>query len=210
MTNPQIPFEVEIRCHFDSPDEAYATLPFLKANLRQERGWTAAFYGLEFFQSGKLLRVAGDIYSNESRSFLGWKGPDTGKFANIRQEMDEEITCGITDSSILKTLGGRTSFAGKPEVVRELERLGFHRFMSFEGADLRGEHEPLGIGLKLMRCDALKWPLLVELEKMASTSEEAILAEKALFEISQQYNLQSRLLRDEPPTLLYQALHPSK
>jgi hypothetical protein len=210
MMKSKIPFEVEIRCHFDTPDEAYTTLPFLKPSLSLEQGWKADFYGLEFFRSGKLLRIAGDVMGNESASFLGWKGPDTGKFANIRQEMDEEITCGITDSSILKLLGGKTGFASQPEVALELERLGFQRFMSFKGADLRGHYEPLGVGLKLMRCDALKWPLLVELEKMAPTAEEALLAEKALFEISERFHLQSRLLREEPPTLLYQALRSSK
>jgi hypothetical protein len=208
--NSTIPFEVEIRCHFETEEEAYAALPFLKPNLHQQRGWKSRIYGPEFFQSGKLLRIAGDIFGKQSRSFLGWKGPDTGTFANIRQEIDEEITRGITDSVILKSLGGQTNLSGPSEVALELERLGYHYFMSFEGDDLRGDYGPLGIGLKLMRCDSLKWPLLVELEKIAQTREEALLCEKALFDISQKYNLRSRLLRDEPPTLLYQALHSSK
>jgi hypothetical protein len=103
ILNPQ--FEVEIRCHFDTADDAYKVIPFLHSCLRHEMVWSSSFYGQEFFKSGQLLRMSKTTVDNKTKYYLGWKGCDTGTFANIREELDEVITDGIIDSQILRKLG---------------------------------------------------------------------------------------------------------
>jgi len=92
-------------------------------------------------------------------------------------------------------------------VVLELEHLGHREFMSFQGSDLAGYHKLLGIRVKLMTCPVLKWPLLVEIEKTADAEDEAVKCERALLELSRQFHLQSRLVREEPPSLLYDTIN---
>lgn len=199
-------FEVEIRCHFDSPEEAYKVLPFVRSCLRREISWVTRYYGLTLFKSGQLLRVSEVVYHGEVRHYLGWKGPDIGGFANIRQEVDEEITAGLVNSAIMRRLGAKGEIGTADAVGGELERLGHHQFMSFGGSDLTGYEEPLGLNVKLMTCPVLRWPLLVELEKTANTEEEATQCELELHELSTKFQLQSRLVREEPPSLLYAGL----
>jgi hypothetical protein len=79
--------------------------------------------------------------------------------------------------------------------------------MSFSGKNTIGRYEPLDIGIKLMSCDQLKYPLMVEIEKIASTEKEARLCEKQLYEISNELNLQDRLVKEEPTHLLYEAVY---
>ena len=75
--------------------------------------------------------------------------------------------------------------------------------MSYQGKNLVGYYEPLDIYVKLMECPVLKWPLLVELEKKANTLEEAVKYERDLLELSQQFNIQDHLVKEEPSSLLY-------
>jgi len=51
-------YEVEIRCHFSNADEAYRTIPFLRACLKHEMVWFSGIYGEDFFKAGKLLRMS--------------------------------------------------------------------------------------------------------------------------------------------------------
>ena len=97
--------------------------------------------------------------------YVGWKGPDSGKFANIRQEVDEQITP-TTSSRILNFLGGKAQVSSLKDVTGELDRLGHSQFMEFEGEDSSGYDEKYGVHLKLMTCRKLKWPLIVEIEKI--------------------------------------------
>jgi hypothetical protein len=202
-----VPFEVEIRCHFESQEAAYTVLPFLHDCLQsQSVPWVSRIFGLSVFKSGQLLRVAEVVRHGKSQYYLGWKGPDVGQFANIRREIDEECTHGIVDSAILRKFGADGD-AGTPDAAaRKLEELGHKEFMSFSGSDLAGYDKSLGVSAKLMVCPVLRWPVLVELEKMASTEQEAIQREAELRELSLGFRLQSRLVREEPPTLLYTGL----
>jgi hypothetical protein len=77
--------------------------------------------------------------------------------------------------------------------------------MSWRGADLLGDYKPLGVSMKLMTCRTLKWPVLVEIEKSAKTKEEALVSENELRAFCDRFGLNDRLVRDEPPTLLYEA-----
>jgi hypothetical protein len=77
--------------------------------------------------------------------------------------------------------------------------------MSFRGYDRFGYYEPLGLHLKLLHCRTLKWPVLVEFEKTAHSQEEALLREQELGEFCDRFGLNGRLVREEPPTLLYEA-----
>ncbi|OGO35777.1 MAG: hypothetical protein A2147_07940 [Chloroflexi bacterium RBG_16_57_8] len=204
MTNLQSIFEVEIRCRFSEPDEAFAVLPFLAPCLGREISWVTRYYGEALFRSGQLLRMTEVNEHGKMGYYLGWKGRDTGVFANIRLEVDEEITVGVTNSPVIRRLGGSVGRLTTANVTQELQRLGHREFMSFRGSDLTGYDEQLDLKVKLMTCPTLKWPLLVELEKTAYSEQEAIRCERELLELSRGLQLQDRLVKEEPPTLLYE------
>ena len=149
------------------------------------------------------MRMSEVISANELRNYLGWKGIDIGSYANIREEIDEDITRGIKDSAVLKLLGGNSEISSPEEAGQELARLGHWVFMSFHGINSLGYDETLNVATKLMNCFDLTWPCMVELEKTAHTEQEARERETELREISQMFKLDSRLVREEPPTLLY-------
>ena len=201
-------FEVEIRCHFDSRDQAFKIMPFLPACLQGHTPvtWLTRFFGLPLFKSGQLLRVAEVRQDGNVRRYLGWKGPDTGRFANIRQEIDEEFTNGIASSSVLRQIGGTERSLAGNAVLEELDRLGHRQFMSFQGSDLTGYETTLDLKVKLMTCPVLRWPLIVELEKSADSEAGAALCEEELSELTERSGIRGRLLRKEPPTLLYEQL----
>ena len=67
---------------------------------------------------------------------MGWKGEDTGTFANIREEIDEIITCGVSESRILDKLGSQNKTLPRNKISAELKKLGYQRFMFWRGADL--------------------------------------------------------------------------
>ena len=201
--NPQ--FEVEIRCHFDSADDACKTIPFLHSCLRHEMIWSSSIYGLEFFRAGKLLRMSKTTVDGKTKYYLGWKGGDSGTFANIREEIDEVITNGITDSEILRKLGTQNPTLSRKEIGAELKLLGYDKFMSFRGYDLFGDYKPLAVSMKLLNCRSLKWPILLEIEKTAKTRGDALTKEAELRDFCDRYSLHDRLVREEPPTLLYAA-----
>ncbi len=198
-------FEIEFRCHFSNNDEAYKALPFLSSCLKGEKTWVDTFYGLGLFKSGQVLRISDVFIGDETRYYLGWKGPDIGKFANIRQELNEEVTNSITNSAIMEWIVGTQRPYTYHEIIQELEQLGHHRFMSYQGKNLVGRYEPFDIDVKLMTCPVLKWPLLVEVEKMTITEKEAIQCQQDLRELCSRFQLESSLIRKEPPSLLYAA-----
>jgi adenylate cyclase class IV len=195
-------FEVEFRCHFNTPDDAYQALPFMRSCLTRKAVWTSDFYGLELFQSGQLLRTAVVSEGKKKKYYMAWKGPDTGHFCNIRREIEENIT-DSTNSPILKLLGGREGVHGRSEVIQEFERLGYHRFMSWSGIDLSGLYQPHDVKVKMMSATAIKWPIIVEIEKIATTENEALDGERQLYDFSREFKLQEYIFKEEPPTLLY-------
>jgi adenylate cyclase class IV len=205
MTDTVSSFEVEIRCHFNDTGEAYGILPFLQSSLREQDrvSWVTRFYGLDLFRSGELLREAEVVQNGQVRRYLGWKGPDVGHYANIRQEIDEEFSDGMADSAIFKRLGGREEPIRRGDVVHELERLGHRQFMSFKGTEIKGYDETFDIKVKMMSCPVLKWPLIVEIEKTAYAEEEAYEREKELQKIALKFKIENRMSREEPPSLLY-------
>ena len=198
-------YEVEIRCHFDSVEEAYNKIPFLRACLKHEMVWASGIYGKEFFKAGKLLRMSKTTVDGRTEYYMGWKGEDTGTFANIREEIDEVITDGVTDSRIMEKLGSQNRTLPRNKISAELKKLGHRRFISWRGIDLFGEYKPLGVSMKLMTCRTLKWPVLVEIEKSAYTKEDALLNENELRAFCDRFGLHDRLVREEPPTLLHEA-----
>jgi hypothetical protein len=206
MIFPDAVYEVEFRCQFRDKEEAYRVLPFLSNSLTREYSWTDAYYGLNIYQSGQVLRASSVSSAEETRYYLGWKGPDNGNFANIRREHNEEITHGISDSAIMKWLTGIKREYALQEIIPEIERHGYKCFMSYQGQNLNGRYESLGINVKLMNCDALRWPLLVEMEKIARTEAEARVFETDLTEISQRFQIQRYIVKEEPGTLLYEAV----
>lgn len=210
MTDPEPSFEVEIRCRFDTYNQACESLPFLPGCLQRgtSYSWRTGIYGLGVFKSGSLLRAGRVVKAEGARRWLGWKGPDLGSFANIRQEIDEDFSTGITNSLILKRLGGKEHLASPEAVIMELQRLGHHEFMAFGGNDTSGYDDQTEISVKMMNCPSIKWPLMVELEKSAATMAEALKHEHELYKLSQDLNLKGWLVREEPPTLLFSSLFP--
>ena len=205
MLFPQAHYEIEFRCQFNNDAEAYRILPFLKASLNKEYTWFDNYHGMEVYQRGEVLRASGVDGVSGKRFFLGWKGPDQGRFANLRRELDEETTGGLVDSAILQQFCGVLKTWTADEVAPALERAGYLKFMHYEGHSLTGRDEKLGVNTKLMHCPVLKWPLLVELEKLANSESEARQCEKDLEAICRDYNLTQYLVKEEPGTLLYQA-----
>ena len=67
-------YEVEIRCHFDSVEEAYNKIPFLRACLKHEMVWASGIYGEEFFKAGRLLRMSITTIDCRTEYYMGWKG----------------------------------------------------------------------------------------------------------------------------------------
>jgi hypothetical protein len=198
------PFEIEFRCRFESEEEAFAVLPFLRPSLRREVGWTDTYYGLDIFRRGEVLRLASVVFAGDTRYFLGWKGPDAGSFANLRQELNEEVPEGITGSAILAAFAGRDDRVERDQIGPALEAAGHTRFMSYAGRSLTGRDERLALNTKVMHCEILRWPLLVELEKLAPSESEARRYEQDLLALCREYWLDDRLVPEEPGTLLYE------
>lgn len=199
--------EVETRVFFTSPEEAFSRIPFLKEALTRKNRWSTTHYGFQLFSEDQVLRINQTIEDDwHFRFFLGWKGKDCGKFANIREEIDEEITNGIEDSRIFSLLGGATSHASPESVLNELNRLGFDAFMTFHGCNQTGFYQELGIDLKLMNCPSLSTPYIVEIEKTASHMSDALSKEEDLRRIVDELGLTNRLIHEEPPTLFYATL----
>ncbi|NLG84678.1 MAG: hypothetical protein GX493_08765 [Firmicutes bacterium] len=207
MDHPSCSLEVETRLHFADREEAFRLLPFLRSCRWTEIEWETSFWGEELFLAGFLLRLAqGGPSGGPYEYSLGWKGPDRGKVVNIREEIEEEITEGLIDSRILAMLGAPGRRLRREEVAAVLEELGHARFMSFSRRSLLGVDPAYGFKLKLMSCPILRWPLLLEIEKSAATWEEARAAEKAIISFLEGHGLLDRLVREEPPTLLYEVM----
>jgi hypothetical protein len=201
-------FEVETRVHFQDEAELFEVLPFLQSCFNRRTQWETVHYGLEKHYQDEVLRIGKIFKAGEIHYYLGWKGPDQGSFANIRAELDEEITHGVKESEILAKLGGRTELPSYEAVLAELHLLELEPFMAFSGENSWGFYEPDQIDLKLMQAPALIYPCLLEAEKKASTIKDAKAKETDLRRFAAAHNLLSRIIRAEPPTLLWQNCHP--
>ena len=138
-------YEVEIRFCIAQPAEAFVLLPFLEQSLRSPKQWSTEIIGRDLYESGRLLRLGRAISTTRTSYWLGYKGPDIGTVANIRQEWGEEITDGIQASAILPTLGLAADYPTHSAVVDALTKAGYTPFMHFAGVDRLGYYEPLQI-----------------------------------------------------------------
>ena len=197
-------YEIEIRFCVEQAAEAFALLPFLEASLGAPKVWSTDIVGRAIYESGRLLRLGRVPPAGNTRYYLGYKGPDLGTFANLRQEWGEEITTGIVGSAILPTVGLTDSYTTATAVVDALTDAGHTPFMGFAGVDRLGYYAPLAVHTKLCQCEAiLDHRFLIELEMSASSLEDARAAERRLQELAEEYRITDRLFRDEPPTMLY-------
>jgi adenylate cyclase class IV len=202
-------YEVETRLSFSNPAQVWDRLPMFKPLINQAVEWNTIHYGPTLFHTDQILRINHTIQQGKSSSSLGWKGPDQGKSVNIRLEMEEDITRGIQNSEILARLDGQKCFDSVAAVASGLMQLGHCKFMEYSGNNLTGEYKPQGFHLKLMLASnpALRYPLLLEIEKTAHSLAEALEYEREINEFVRRYRLEDRMIREEPPTLLFQALH---
>ncbi|MCR2044042.1 hypothetical protein [Anaerosalibacter massiliensis] len=199
-------YEIETRVYFSSQEEAFNTLPFLHECLKKKTEFETRMYGIELFNSGKILRVSQVKDNKKLRTYLGYKEPDIGKIFNIRNEIDEEITYGINESFILKFIQGIKKEVNTGNINKLLESLGYKQFMSLTGTNITGYYEKFQIDLKLMKCSTLKYPLLLEIEKSAEVVEEAFCKELELKNFISEYKLESRIVKEEPPILLRKSI----
>jgi hypothetical protein len=198
-------YEIEIRFCVASPAEAYALLPFFEQSLRAPKNWATDIIGCELYKAGRLLRLGRTLAADRTRYSLGYKGPDLGTIANIRQEWGEEITDGIQASAILPMVGLAADYPTYTAVIDALYSAGYTPFMNFAGVDRLGYYAPLDLHTKLCQCEAiLDQQYLIELEMSATSLEEARTAETRLQALAEEYHLTDRLFRAEPPTMLYQ------
>lgn len=209
--NRRIPpiYEVETRLHFVNLGEFEDALPIFQPFINQEVEWHTIHYSPALFQADQILRINHTIRQGKSSSSLGWKEPDQGRSVNIRVEMEEDITQGIQNSDILAQLGGKKILKSSEAVAAELVDLGYPQFMEYSGKNIIGEYEPQGFHLKLMLSSnpPLRYPLLFEIEKTACSLKEAAAFEREIVDFIRQYRLEDRVMHEEPPTLLYQALN---
>jgi len=199
-------YEVEFRCHFDSKEEAFNLIPFLSSCLKIDKVWVDTYYGIDLFKSGQALRISDILSGGDSQHYLTWKGSDTGDFANIRQEIEENITPDIENSTILERFGATKKSYMLVQIASELERLGYTKFMTLQGHNATGIYEPAGINMKLMNCPALKWPLMVEFEITAPNKTEAVRYQSELKALYHKLKLEDYRVAEEPATLLYNQL----
>lgn len=202
-------YEVEIRFCVPTAEEAYRLLPFLAASLGPEKPWYTQIIGREIYEAGKLLRMGYVPPDGSGRTYLGYKAMDEGTFANIRQEWGEEVTDGAAASIILAQLGLPTTSPSPTALREQLAVAGHTPFMDFAGVDRQGYVPALDVHTKLMRCPKILGDqLMVELELTAASKAEAGLAEEKLRQLAVEYAITDRLIREEPPTLLYQVSFP--
>lgn len=195
-------YEIETRVYFESQEEAFNTLPFLHDCLKKKTEFETKMYGIELFNSGKILRVSEVKDNNTTKVYLGYKEPDIGKIYNIRNEIDEDITNGINDSFILESLRGMKRTVNSRNIYQILNTLGHQQFMSLIGTNSTGHYEKHQTDLKLLSCATLKYPLLLEIEKSAETLDEAHRKELELTNFITEYQLEKRVIKEEPPSLL--------
>ncbi len=203
-------YEIEIRFRVTQVEEAYDLLPFLAANLGQERPWYTEIIGRPIYEEGRLLRVAKVPSDDGTRAFIGYKGPDLGSdmgtIANIRYELGEEMTRGLTNSAIMQEIGIAGDFATADDVFQALTDAGHQPFMAFAGVDRLGVYEPLNLQLKAMTCPKILGDdVLIELEFGAASVSAARTEAIKLEQIVDEYGVRDRLFRDEPPTMLFNA-----
>ena len=200
------PYEVEFRCRFATEEEAFRAIPFLKESLTHTVAWTDAYYGVDIFERGEVLRFSSVMKNDAVRFYLSWKGGDLGAFANLRQEWTEDVTAGVEHSEILATFANEDGPCARSEIIAALEGAGLDYFMSYAGWSSTGRYEPLGVNTKLMHCETLRHPPLVEFEKLAATEDEAHRFEDDLLDLCRTYALEANLVQEEPGTLLYEAV----
>jgi len=106
----------------------------------------------------------------------------------------------------MKKIGGHEDIAAPADARQELEKLGHLEFTAFHGHNLLGYDKELDIATKLMYCPDIDIPCLVELEKTALNPAAAQQRQAELVWLVRQFDLEKRLVRDEPPTLIYNKL----
>jgi hypothetical protein len=150
------------------------------------------------------LRISRIKHGIHDKFFLGWKGADKGKFANIREELGEEITNGIINSSIFRIVGlGNATFETRSSVMATLVASGFLPFMAFSGENLVAQDLIQKTYYKIMRSPDIRFNPLVEVEKIAESLDEAFTFESKLAQFSIENKIEHYIVHEEPPTLLY-------
>lgn len=103
------------------------------------------------------------------------------------------------------------SFEGESEVLS----IGFNDFVKdMDGFQINKEYlrcalKKLKFNIKIMYCEKLVFPLLLELELISKNKKMAFIYEKIIKEITQYYKLNNLYIKKEPPTILYEQTHNS-
>lgn len=199
-------YEVETRVYFNDYNECFNILPWIKDILTKKVEFKTIMYGSELFDAGYILRISKINVEGIGKVILGYKEKDCGQGFNIRKEVEEELFNDKVVSKILEEFYDVTKYVDIHNIDSTLVQLGYESFIVLTGINLVGIYEELDIELKLMKCNELKYPILLEIEKTAKTIEEAMKLEQDLNIFITKYNLHNRVVKLEPPYLLIREL----
>jgi len=200
-------YEVESRFQFKDEEEIFVKLPFVKNSLKTDLKWESIHYGPRLFKEDIVLRMSTVDYANSKMQSISYKEADLGEKINVRREYSEIINEELLQSKIINILGGNRAVNSWSGITEELLELGHKNFMSFRGQSRVGHYGPLNLDIKIMYCSALRYPLLLELEKAASDIEDAKVKSRELWELIEEYELKDKMIIKEPPTLLYETIY---
>lgn len=200
-------YEVESRFHFKDEEEIFEKLPFIKDSLKTDLKWESLHYGHRLFKEDIVLRMSTVDYASSKMQSISYKEEDLGEKINVRREYSEIINEELLQSKIINILGGNRAVNSWSGITEELLELGHKKFMSFRGQSRVGHYGPLNLDIKIMYCSALRYPLLLELEKAASDIEDAKIKSRELWELIEEYELKDKMIIKEPPTLLYETIY---
>ena len=200
-------YEIETRFTFQDENEAFKTLPFIKNSFTRKITWQTYHYGIELFKKDIILRITKGQMEQREKIYLGYKNSDcsTSKL-NIRKEYEEDITNGVDNSCIMQKIKGNLQHTDLNSIEKELAKLNHKLFMFFFGKSTLGFYEKLNFKLKLMTCDCLEYPFMLEIERETEREQDIKKHEKDILNFVEKYNLGNRLVSKEPPTLLFESL----
>lgn len=223
----RLKYEVETRFCFNTKDELLDIFPILKNITFTKVIWNTTILKNELFNQDIQLRFSEVCINEKKHYYLGYKDKDIGNFCNIRKELDEEIkdfsnfySKSIILKKILKiqNLQDKLKIKDYYEFLNYLNFLNLDKFLFFEGeSELASialskffsekenkKIEKQRLNLKILYSKQIKYPILFEIELMADNEKQAFFYETLLRKVVDEYNLGSKIIRKEPPTIVYE------
>jgi hypothetical protein len=201
-------YEVETRFHFKDKDEVFSFLPDFRTSFTKSINWETWHYGKHLFHKDIILRIGKSIDSQGDYFSLGYKEKDISQnIINIRKELNENIDQPIYSKIYSDILKGNKLIISKDNIFKKLFALGYSEFMYFKGNSLLGYNDKYKIDIKLMFCNDIKYPVLLEIEKTTPYRDDVLKLSNELLNFSYTHKLNDFMLKEEPPKLLFDAIY---